>query len=221
MDIYKEIKSRVDITNILEHYGIFPVRGRNIYRCPFHDDSRPSANTHKTKSGFYNFHCFPCGLELDIFDFVGKMENFSGNERQVRWKCAKFINNKFGLGLIGELTYEQKLENQKRDMERKKRQAEKLWWEQYEKSVLNEIAKQLRMWEEIQTATHITRGEYKRGEWEFCDLFFTALKRQDWLNWLYNAICGFDHPECEFDYLYPTDKKQVLEMIKKGEIVIW
>lgn len=221
MDVYKEIKSRVDITNILEHYGIFPTRGRNKFRCPFHDDQNPSANTHQTKSGFYNFHCFPCGLELDIFDFVGKMENFSGNERQVRWKCAEFINDKFGLGLIGELTYEQKLENQKRDRERKKLQSEKLQWKRYEKKIISHVSVMLQGWEEVLRETHITRGEYKKNQWQYENLFFTALKKCEWYNWLYDVLCENIHPECEYDYIYGTNKKEILGMIRKGEIVGW
>jgi hypothetical protein len=95
-----------------------------------------------------------------------------------------------------------------------------LWWQEYEKVVLADVVKELRFWEQVQKLTHITRGEYRRGEWGFDYLFFESLKKQDWLNWLYDAVCGFDHPECEYDYIYSTDKKQILEMIKKGEIEV-
>ena len=210
MDILEEIKSRVTMRELLDLYGIYPHRGRNIYRCPFHTpDTKPSANIVK---GCEKFHCFAENKTWDIFDFVQDIEHCDLK------KATQILDTKFKLGLLRELTHKEKLELARQRKIREQQKAEKLWWEKYEKSVLNEIIRQLRVWEEIQMATHITRGEYKRGEWEFCDLFFTALKRQDWLNWLYDAICGFDHPECEYDYIYPADKKEILKMIKEGEM---
>lgn len=212
MNTIEEMKSRITMRELLESYGIYPHRGKNIYKCFVHDDKSPSANIVK---GCEKFHCFSCGFTGDIFDVVQHFE-----------KCdlktaTKIIDDRFRLGLLHELSHKEKLELARQRKERERAKAEKLWWEQYEKSVLTEIVKQLRMWEEIQTATHITRGEYKRGEWEFADLFFTAQKHQDWLNWLYNAICGFDHPECEFDYTHPFSKRELLEKIRKGEIEVW
>ena len=213
MNVIEEMKNRVSMRELLESYGIYPHRGRNIYRCLAHNpDKNPSAGI--TKDGL-KFKCFACGFIGDILDVVMLMD-----------KCdlktaTKIIDDRFRLGLLHELSYKEKLELARQRKERERAKAEKLWWEQYEKSVRNNIVKQLRMWEEIQTATHITRGEYKRGEWEFADLFFTALKRQDWLNWLYNAICGVDHPECEFDYTHPFSKRELLEKIRKGEIEVW
>ena len=212
MNVIEEMKNRVSMRELLESYGIYPKRGTNIYLCINHSEKNPSANIVK---GCEKFHCFSCGFTGDIFDVVMLMDKCNLKT------ATKIIDNRFRLGILHELTHKEKLELARQRKERERAKAEKLWWEQYEKSVLNEIIRQLRMWEEIQTATHITRGEYKRGEWEFADLFFTALKRQDWLNWLYDAICGFDHPECEFDYTHPFSKRELLEKIRKGEIEVW
>lgn len=212
MNVIEEMKNRVSMRELLESYGIYPKRGTNIYLCINHSEKNPSANIVK---GCEKFHCFSCGFTGDIFDVVMLMDKCNLKT------ATKIIDNRFRLGILHELTHKEKLELARQRKERERAKAEKLWWEQYEKSVLNEIIRQLRVWEEIQMATHITRGEYKRGEWEFCDLFFTALKRQDWLNWLYDAICGFDHPECEFDYTHPFSKRELLEKIRKGEIEVW
>lgn len=210
-NIKDEIKSRVSMKDCLAFYGIYPIRGTNIYRCPFHEDSHPSANIIK---GTELFHCFPCNETWDIIDVVMEFENCD-------FKTAmKVLDDRYGLRLYGELSHKEKLELARRLREIEKQKQEKLWWERFEKVVLADIVKDLRMWEEIQRATHITRGEYRRGEWQFADLFFESLKKQDWLNWLYDAICGFDHPECEYDYIYPADKRELLEMIKNGEITI-
>lgn len=212
MNIIDEIKEKVSMLDVLQLYGIYPVRGKNNYRCFVHSpDKHPSAGI--TKDG-QRWHCFSCNYTGNIFDVVQHFE-----------KCdlktaMRILDYKFNLGLYRELTHKEKLELARQMKERERVRKEKLWWEQFEKVVLANIIKELRMWEEIQRATHITRGEYRRGEWEFADLFFESLKQQDWLNWLYNAICGFDHPECEYDYIYPTEKKQILEMIRKGEIEV-
>lgn len=211
MNIIDDIRERVSMLDVLQLYGQYPVRGRNNYRCFAHQDNHPSAGL--TKSGD-KFHCFACNYTGNIFDVVQHFE-----------KCdlktaMRILDYKFNLGLYRQLTHKEKLELAKQMKEREREREEKLWWEQFEKVVLADIIKDLRMWEDIQRATHITRGEYRRGEWEFADLFFESLKQQDWLNWLYNAICGFDHPECEYDYIYPTDKKELLEKIKNGEITI-
>lgn len=212
MDILNEIKEKVSMLEVLQLYGQYPVRGKNNYRCFIHNpDKHPSAGL--TKNGKF-WHCFACGYTGNIFDIVMHFE-------QCDIKTAmKILDDKFNLGLYRQLTHKEKLELARQIKERERERKEKLWWEQFEKVVLADIIKDLRMWEEIQRATHITRGEYRRGEWQFADLFFESLKQQDWLNWLYDVICGFDHHECEFDYIYPANKKELLKMIKNGEIII-
>ncbi len=211
MNIIDDIKERVSMLDVLQLYGQYPVRGRNNYCCIVHDDHRPSAGL--TKQGD-KFHCFACNYTGNIFDVVQHFE-----------KCdlktaMRILDDKFNLGLYRELTHKEKLEIAKRIKERERERQEKLWWQEYEKVVLTDIIKELRVWEYIQRATHITRGEYRRGEWQFADLFFESLEKQDWLNWLYDAVCGFDHPECEYDFVYSGGKRDLLEMIKKGEIWI-
>ena len=212
MNILDEIKDKVSMLDVLQLYGQYPVRGRNNYRCFVHSpDKHPSAGLTKTGD---KFHCFACNYTGNIFDVVQHFEKCDLKTAMI------ILDYKFNLGLYRQLTHKEKLELARQMKERERERKEKLWWERFEKVVLADIVKELRMWEEIQRATHITRGEYRRGEWQFADLFFESLKQQDWLNWLYNAICGFDHPECEYDFVYPADKRELLEKIKNGEIVI-
>lgn len=214
MEIFEEIKNRVGMRDVLELYGIYPVRGNNIYRCFAHDDKKPSANIVK---GCEKFHCFSCNFTGDIFDVVQHFEKCD------RKQAMRIIDTKFNLGVYRQLSHREKLELARKQKERERERAEKLAWEQYEKSVLKEIREWLWFWKQVQNDCHLTKRQYNNGTWEedTANLFFFAIKQQEWLNWLYNAICGFDHPECEFDYLYPTDKKQILEIIKKGEIEVW
>lgn len=211
MNILEIIKERVSMLDVLELYGQTPVRkfGGTNYKCFAHMDTRPSAGL--TKEG--KFHCFSCGWTGNIFDVVQHFEQCDIK------KAMKILDEKLHLGVYQELSESEKREIARQIKEKEKERQEKLWWEQYEKVILADVVKELRFWEKVQKMTHITRGEYRRGEWEFADLFFESLKKQDWLNWLYDSVCGFDHPECEYDYIYP-DKKEILKMIREGEIEV-
>lgn len=211
MDIWREVKSRVTIKEVLEYYGILPVRGKNIYRCFAHDDKKPSANIVK---GCEVFHCFVCNKSWDIFNIVEHFEKFG------RKDSLRFIDTKFGLGLYGQLTHKEKLELARMQKEREREKAEKLALERYEKWVCCEIIRNLRIWEQIEIDTHLTRGEYRSGNWELANLYFEALKEQERLNWLYNVICGLQQPECIYDHIYGFDKHELLKKLKRGDIQI-
>ncbi len=61
------IKQTVDIKQVVELYGI-ALNSRGVTHCPFHDDRHPSASISQGR-----FHCYVCGLHLDVFEFVRKM----------------------------------------------------------------------------------------------------------------------------------------------------
>lgn len=211
MGILDEIKSRVAMRDVLDYYGVHPVRGTNIYCCPFHQDKKPSANIIKNCE---KFHCFSCQWTGDIFDVVQYFEKCDQKQ------AMRILDDRYNLGLYKQLTHKEKLEIARKQRERERAKAEKLAWEKFEKDTRHEILRQIEYWEAVQKQNHLTRGEYKHGTWsqERSSLFFTALKKQHWLNWLYDTICELQHPEYEFDYIYENNKKQLLEKIKKGEI---
>ena len=213
IDIVKEMKDRVSMKDVLDYYGIAPKRSRNNYTCLFHSpDEHPSAGI--TKNGKY-FHCFACGVTASIFDVVCHLEQCSFKQ------AMQIIDNNFKLCLLRPLSYKDRLEfiKQQKDRERKKIEQKKM--ERFEKYVLNEISQELRIWQECERITRISSEEYKSGEWKFIDLYFYSLKKQRWLNWLYDTIYGFQYKEeCEFDYIYGNNKNKILEKIKDGEILI-
>lgn len=211
MRIFDEINNKVNIREVLGMYNIYPTRGNNIYKCVCHADNHPSANVIKNGN---KFHCFSCGVTMDCLDLVQFME-----------KCdiktaVKILDNKFKLHLFRQLTKEEKKELEILTKAREKEKAEKEYWERVENETLIKIAEQLRIWEQGQRDCHLTKGEYKCCEWKYEHLFFTALKKQEQLNWLYDTICGKELDECEFTYIYGTDKNKILQMIQKGEIVV-
>lgn len=196
--------------DILQMYGQYPIRGRNNYKCFAHDDQKPSAGL--TKQGD-KFHCFACGYTGNIFDVVQYFE-----------KCdlktaMKILDDKFKLGLYRQLSHKEKLELAKQMKERERQQKEKLWWERYEKSILADITNHLRLYEDCERQLKIQKGQY-RGEWsnEYGDVYFYVLKQIKWFDWLYSILTNALHKECEYDFLYPTDKKELLKMIKNGNV---
>ena len=214
LSIIDEIKEKVSMLDVLQLYGIYPVRGKNNYRCFVHSpDKHPSAGI--TKDG-QRWHCFSCNYTGNIFDVVQHFEQCDLK------KAMRILDNKFNLGLYRELSHKEKLEIARQMKERERERQEKLWWEQYEKFVLADIIKKLRIYESCECEFRIKKGQY-RGAWsnEYGDVYFYVLKQISWLEWLYSAICNTEHEECEWDYIYGQDKTMLLHKIRNGEITIF
>lgn len=212
MDITEEIKSRVSMRDVLSEYGYQTHRGTNIYRCMYHfPDKKPSASIDKRND---RFHCFSCGVVKDIFDFVQDQEKCD-------FKTAtKILDEKFGLGLLGNLTHKQKLELARRQKERERAKKEKQWWAEFERQTMLKISDRLKLWEQIATDCHLTRGEYRSGNWELADLYFHALKQHDLLSWVYDTLNGHENYNSNYTYFIGTDRLALLKRIAKGEIEI-
>ena len=71
MNIIEEMKNRVSMRELLESYGIYPHRGRNIYRCLSHSpDKNPSAGMTKDEQ---KFHCFSAETEIITKDGIRRI----------------------------------------------------------------------------------------------------------------------------------------------------
>lgn len=66
MSIFKDVKDNITTRMAAEHYGMKPNRSGMI-QCPFHPDRTPSCKV----DGRY--HCFGCGADGDVIDFVGNL----------------------------------------------------------------------------------------------------------------------------------------------------
>lgn len=66
-----EIKDTYSMRDIVARYDLQPNRSGFI-PCPFHNDPGPSLKVYEK-----DFHCFGCGENGDIFDFVMRMEDVS------------------------------------------------------------------------------------------------------------------------------------------------
>ena len=70
-----DIRSSVDIVNVISRYISLTQRGKNYFGvCPFHDDHSPSMSVSKEKQ---IYTCFSCGATGNVFKFIMDYENIS------------------------------------------------------------------------------------------------------------------------------------------------
>ncbi len=81
-----EIKSRINIVDLISEYVTLKKAGRNfVGLCPFHKEKTPSFSVNPEKQIFY---CFGCGEGGDIFAFLMKI-NGTGFAEAVRQLAGK------------------------------------------------------------------------------------------------------------------------------------
>jgi len=72
-DKVAEIKSRVDIVELISEYVSLKKAGRNFLGlCPFHNEKTPSFTVNRERQMYY---CFGCGERGDVFAFLMRLNN--------------------------------------------------------------------------------------------------------------------------------------------------
>lgn len=89
----QEIKSRLDIVDILQEYITLKPAGTHNFKalCPFHNEKTPSFMVSRDKQ---IWHCFGCGKGGDIFSFVQEYEGMDFPE------TLRHLANRAGIKLI-------------------------------------------------------------------------------------------------------------------------
>ena len=108
MSIFEEVKSQLNIRQVIEHYGI-KVNRANFFICPFHNDHKPSASI---KNNYFN--CFVCGAGGDLITFTAKYLGLSNLD------ATKQLIKEFNLNIDISTPEERKAQY----IAQKKRQAE-------------------------------------------------------------------------------------------------
>ena len=87
----EEIKARLNIKDVLAHYGIVINKNQHI-NCPFHEDKTPSMKVYEETNTVYCFsgNCSTHGKSLDVIEFVMQKEGCT--KRQAILKCKELLN---------------------------------------------------------------------------------------------------------------------------------
>ena len=84
MNVFDTVKQSVTTRQAAEMYGL-KIRRNNMTSCPFHNDRTPSMKVDN------RFHCFGCGADGDVIDFVSRLFGISSLE------AAEKIASDFGI----------------------------------------------------------------------------------------------------------------------------
>ena len=84
MNVFDAVKQSVTTRQAAEMYGL-KIRRNNMVSCPFHNDRTPSMKVDN------RFHCFGCGADGDVIDFVSMFYGISNLE------AARKIASDFGI----------------------------------------------------------------------------------------------------------------------------
>lgn len=197
------IIEKVSMRELLGYYGFKQVRGK--YICPFHEDKHPSAILYEKTN---TFHCFVDDITYNVINFVCAYEHCTKST------AIKHLDAIFKLGLTENLSEQQiaEIEHKKRLKQREKER--KLLRERKERIALAIIKREIDLFESLERATHPRKIDILENTWNCDRLFFLSLKRQQWLNFLYDRISGIDHPTCEYDYRYDNlTNEQLVEKV--------
>jgi DNA primase len=87
----EEIKTRLNIKDVLAYYGITINKNHHI-NCPFHADKTPSMKVYEDTNTVYCFsgNCGTHGKSLDVIEFVMQKEGCT--KRQAILKCKEMLN---------------------------------------------------------------------------------------------------------------------------------
>jgi len=97
MNIFEEIKEKLDIRDVYTHYTGNGINRNNKALCCFHRDTHPSLSF-KDKI----FKCFVCDKGGDVFKFMEYYFGVKGIE------AARRLNSDFGLNLIHDKVYDRR-----------------------------------------------------------------------------------------------------------------
>jgi len=77
-DDVNEVKSKIDITDVIKDYVTLHRKGRAYWGlCPFHNEKTPSFCVSQERQ---TYHCFGCGKGGDVFTFLMEIERLNFKE---------------------------------------------------------------------------------------------------------------------------------------------
>lgn len=115
MNVFAEVKERITMEAVLQHFGLKKDRRGNIL-CPFHADHKPSCKIYEK-----SFYCWACGTGGDVINFTARYLNLPNKE------AAEYLAGAFGIVTGEPETLRQKSERKRREQERREQQQWEEW----------------------------------------------------------------------------------------------
>ncbi len=196
MDLFRSVKQSVTTRQAAELYGS-TVSRYGMMCCPFHNDRNPSMKVDA------RYHCFGCGEDGDVIDFVGKLFGLSPKD------AASKLASDFGISYegTGQGTAPSIIAERRKNEERFKKAERRCF------DVLTDYYKLLRSWK---------RDLAPRSHDEIPDRrFFEALLNIDYIDYLCDEFISMTNEEKE-EFMADNARKvksleQKLNRIKAGK----
>ena len=200
MNIFEQIKSAVSTKDAAIFYGI-KVSRNGMCCCPFHPDRHPSMKVDN------RFHCFGCGADGDVINFVERMDGLAPID------AAKKLTTDFCIPITNTPTAfspAMKVAIKKQNMEKEQLRAFQL----YKRDALNFLR-------EYYYLLHCAKRDLAPRtpeELENCHpLFEEALNNIDKIDWMIETL---EDSTLEEAVLFLSNYKEVITNVKERIISI-
>lgn len=179
-NIFEEVKNKLDIANVAEHYGLELKHNKGF--CPFHSEKTPSFSINTQKQMFF---CFGCGIGGDVITLASKLLELSPMD------TVKRLNSDFSLGLS--LEPHRPTQQEKVDTIRlKRRKALINSWAEWKNQALKSMIFYEKLYNEIQIhfePKHINDDPHP--------IFVKACQELEYLSYLIDELMTTDETERE------------------------
>ena len=168
MSYYPALKQRLTCREVAPRYGL-KVNASGMALCPFHDEHSPSLKLSR------GFHCFGCGADGDVIDFVSRLEQATPKE------AALMLARDFSIPYADKWPPRRRKPRQETPEQSFKRM------ERHCFRVLCDYRNLLRRWKEDCAP--------KTPEDDWNPLFVEALQKQDYVDYLLDTLLSPDMEE--------------------------
>lgn len=201
MNIFEEIKSKLDIAEVAEFYGL-ELNRHGKACCPFHDEKTPSFSISKEKQ---YFHCFGCGVGGDLVNLTQRLLGL-----QSPLQAAKRLNSDFSLGLNLKPHKPTATERQEQAV-RNQRKTISETWETWKDNATKSIIKYVKLLEQWQK-----QYEPKDINEEYNPYFVESCQEIGFTEYLFNCMIQAD--EKQWQELYKTSKHEINYIVERIKI---
>lgn len=200
-NIFEEIKSKLDIIEVAECYGLELDRHGKC-NCPFHNEDTPSFSISKKKQ---MFHCFGCNVSGDVIALTQRLLGL-----QSPLAAAKKLNSDFSLGINLKPHKSTATERQEQAVRNQRKAISKIW-ETWKDSAIKNVIEYIKLLERWQK-----QYEPKDINEEYNPYFVESCQEIGFTEYLYDCMIQAD--EKEWQELYRKNKNEIQAIERRIQI---